>query len=350
MEALRQYRLRCPEDVALVTCDDYPWMDSFSPRLTTIDLPKRELGAAAAQLLVERIAKQRRPRRARVRLKNAMRVRESCGCALRGTRRWRDDRRDARHAYDVLAMGRSSIDLYAHEIGVPIAEVTQLRRLRRRLPDQRQRRHAPARPALGAADRGRRRSGRRLRHRVSRARAGRDAVHPAQAGPPHQRRHPDDPAARQVSADLLSRQLRRSRAHDRRRGARAGRATAASCSSPAPASATSRRAPRRSPPPPPRARAGVPVVVDIDYRADQWDERRRVRRRRCRRCCGSATLAVGTEEELAAASGPPTSPPAPRRCSTAASRRWCSSAARAARRSSARTRRRPTSRRFRSRC
>jgi DNA-binding LacI/PurR family transcriptional regulator len=81
MEALRQYRLRCPEDVALVTCDDYPWMDSFAPRLTTIDLPKRELGAAAAQLLVERIA--RKAGRARtIRLKNAMRVRESCGCAL----------------------------------------------------------------------------------------------------------------------------------------------------------------------------------------------------------------------------------------------------------------------------
>jgi LacI family transcriptional regulator len=83
MEALRQYRLRCPDDVALVTCDDYPWMDSFAPRLTTIDLPKRDLGAAAAQLLVERIAKkQGRPRT--VKLKNAMRVRESCGCALRG--------------------------------------------------------------------------------------------------------------------------------------------------------------------------------------------------------------------------------------------------------------------------
>jgi LacI family transcriptional regulator len=83
MEALRQYRLRCPEDVALVTCDDYPWMDSFSPRLTTIDLPKRDLGAAAAQLLVERItSKGGRPRT--VKLKNAMRVRESCGCGLRG--------------------------------------------------------------------------------------------------------------------------------------------------------------------------------------------------------------------------------------------------------------------------
>jgi LacI family transcriptional regulator, galactose operon repressor len=81
MEALRQYRLRCPEDVALVTCDDYPWMDSFSPRLTTIDFPKRELGAAAAQLLVERIEKKRARTRSIV-LKNALRVRESCGCGL----------------------------------------------------------------------------------------------------------------------------------------------------------------------------------------------------------------------------------------------------------------------------
>ena len=82
MEALRQYRMRCPEDVALVTCDDYPWMDSFSPRLTTIDLPKRELGAAAAQLLVERIA-EGKGRARTIKLKNALRVRESCGCGLR---------------------------------------------------------------------------------------------------------------------------------------------------------------------------------------------------------------------------------------------------------------------------
>jgi len=92
MEALRQYRLRCPEDVALVTCDDYPWMDSFSPRLTTIDLPKRELGAAAARLLVERIAK--KGGRARtVTLNNALRVRESCGCGLMALTR---DRQQAR--------------------------------------------------------------------------------------------------------------------------------------------------------------------------------------------------------------------------------------------------------------
>ena len=82
MEALRQYRMRCPDDVAVVTCDDHPWLDAFSPRLTTIDLPKRELGAAAARLLVDRIARRTgRPRI--VTLKNALRVRESCGCALR---------------------------------------------------------------------------------------------------------------------------------------------------------------------------------------------------------------------------------------------------------------------------
>jgi len=84
MAALRQYRMHCPDDVAVVTCDDHPWLDAFSPRLTTIDLPKRELGAAAAQLVVARIAKRSgRPRI--VRLKNALRVRESCGCALRET-------------------------------------------------------------------------------------------------------------------------------------------------------------------------------------------------------------------------------------------------------------------------
>ena len=84
IEALRQYQLRCPDDVAIVTCDDHPWLDSFSPRLTTIDLPKRELGAAAAQLLIERLAKGGRSGPRSVRLKSAMRIRESCGCTLRG--------------------------------------------------------------------------------------------------------------------------------------------------------------------------------------------------------------------------------------------------------------------------
>jgi 5-dehydro-2-deoxygluconokinase len=48
--------------------------------------------------------------------------------------------------------------------------------------------------------------------------------------------------------------------------------------------------------------AGVPVVVDIDYRADQWDDATAFATQ-MRTLLRSATLAVGTEEELAAASG-----------------------------------------------
>ena len=70
MQALKQYRLRCPEDIAIVTCDDHAWLDAFSPRLTTVDFPKRELGAAAARLVIERVAKRGGPVRP-IRLKSA---------------------------------------------------------------------------------------------------------------------------------------------------------------------------------------------------------------------------------------------------------------------------------------
>jgi 5-dehydro-2-deoxygluconokinase len=49
-------------------------------------------------------------------------------------------------------------------------------------------------------------------------------------------------------------------------------------------------------------RAAVPVVVDIDYRADQWDDAPSFAAQ-VRTLLASATLAVGTEEELAAATG-----------------------------------------------
>jgi DNA-binding LacI/PurR family transcriptional regulator len=81
MQAVRQYRLRCPQDVALVTCDDHPWMEAFSPRLTTVNFPKYELGAEAVRVLLDRIAD---PDRAaeRVHLRSALAVRESCGSLL----------------------------------------------------------------------------------------------------------------------------------------------------------------------------------------------------------------------------------------------------------------------------
>jgi 5-dehydro-2-deoxygluconokinase len=48
--------------------------------------------------------------------------------------------------------------------------------------------------------------------------------------------------------------------------------------------------------------AGIPVVVDIDYRADQWEDAG-VFSAQVRSLLRLATLAIGTEEELIAASG-----------------------------------------------
>ena len=82
MKALRQYRLHCPQDVAVVTCDDHPWLEFFSPRLTTVDLPKQQLGREAARVLVERITSGGRNFR-KVVLESTLCIRESCGAQAR---------------------------------------------------------------------------------------------------------------------------------------------------------------------------------------------------------------------------------------------------------------------------
>lgn len=87
MQALRQYQIRCPEDIGIVTCDDHPWLESFAPRLTTINLPKYEIGHRAAELLVDALepsngARTRRMPRT-VTLRTSLRIRESCGYELR---------------------------------------------------------------------------------------------------------------------------------------------------------------------------------------------------------------------------------------------------------------------------
>lgn len=78
MRALRQYQLKCPDDVAIVTCDDHPWLDSSSPGLTTVNFPKYDLGHESCRVLIDRIAQPGRPRAA-VQLKSSLSIRESCG-------------------------------------------------------------------------------------------------------------------------------------------------------------------------------------------------------------------------------------------------------------------------------
>ena len=82
LKAADEMGMRCPEDFGLVSFDDYPWLAIFRPRLTTVELPKNQIGHEAAELLLERIkggAVQGGLRK----LVPELHVRESCGFRLR---------------------------------------------------------------------------------------------------------------------------------------------------------------------------------------------------------------------------------------------------------------------------
>jgi len=85
LQAAEEMGLRCPEDFGLVSFDDYPWLGVFRPRLTTVELPKHQLGIAAAELLIRRIAGDRSEAVVK-KLQSELRVRESCGFALHVSR------------------------------------------------------------------------------------------------------------------------------------------------------------------------------------------------------------------------------------------------------------------------
>jgi DNA-binding LacI/PurR family transcriptional regulator len=82
LKAAEEMGLRCPDDFGLVSFDDYPWLGIFRPKLTTVELPKYQVGYQAAELLLERIAGKRGKGVVR-KLQPELRVRESCGFGLR---------------------------------------------------------------------------------------------------------------------------------------------------------------------------------------------------------------------------------------------------------------------------
>ncbi len=54
-DALEERGLRCPADVSVVGYNDMPFVDRFRPPLTTVRVPHYELGATAAQLMLEQL-------------------------------------------------------------------------------------------------------------------------------------------------------------------------------------------------------------------------------------------------------------------------------------------------------
>jgi LacI family transcriptional regulator len=81
LKAAEEMGVKCPEDFGLVSFDDYPWLSVFRPRLTTVELPKHQLGSEAAELLIQRIEGDTSPPVLR-KLQPELRIRESCGFGL----------------------------------------------------------------------------------------------------------------------------------------------------------------------------------------------------------------------------------------------------------------------------
>ncbi len=79
MRALRGAGRAVPRDIALVAFDDFEWSDLFSPRLTTVAQPEREMAVTAVSLLLDRMADPELATR-QIRLEPTLQHRDSCGC------------------------------------------------------------------------------------------------------------------------------------------------------------------------------------------------------------------------------------------------------------------------------
>lgn len=62
-DALEARGLNCPDDVSVVGYNDMPFVDRFRPPLTTVRVPHYELGATAAELMLEQLQERQAPPR-----------------------------------------------------------------------------------------------------------------------------------------------------------------------------------------------------------------------------------------------------------------------------------------------
>jgi DNA-binding LacI/PurR family transcriptional regulator len=79
IRALRDFGLRCPEDVSVIGFDDILSATYSVPRLTTIRQPLREMGRTASEVLLRRIRDPKAPYMQEVMLHAELIIRESTG-------------------------------------------------------------------------------------------------------------------------------------------------------------------------------------------------------------------------------------------------------------------------------
>ncbi len=77
LKAMKEQKLRCPQDVSIVSYDDFVWNDVFEPCLTSVEQPKYLLGCRSMEILLSRVQKRHKRPKFEV-LPNSLRIRNSC--------------------------------------------------------------------------------------------------------------------------------------------------------------------------------------------------------------------------------------------------------------------------------
>ena len=81
LNKIHEEGLRIPKDLSIISFDDFPWSISLNPPLTAIAQPTKEIGAKAANLLLDRLVDNTKPPQTLI-LESNLVVRESCGKCL----------------------------------------------------------------------------------------------------------------------------------------------------------------------------------------------------------------------------------------------------------------------------
>ena len=88
MDALKEMKLRVPEDIAVAGFGNDRMSSLMEPKVTTVELPYRKMGIYGARMLFDQIEEkeakkepkaEKRRRARKIQLQTKMRVRKSCG-------------------------------------------------------------------------------------------------------------------------------------------------------------------------------------------------------------------------------------------------------------------------------
>ncbi|MFA5698327.1 MAG: LacI family DNA-binding transcriptional regulator [Sphaerochaeta sp.] len=77
IKALKEHKIRIPEDISIVGFDNLPMSSMSEPRLTTIKVPNRLIGTLATELLVDKLSTKRSKEPITIQVKGTLVVRDS---------------------------------------------------------------------------------------------------------------------------------------------------------------------------------------------------------------------------------------------------------------------------------